>query len=252
MLRPMPTLYRPALSRSAVRAAGWVLAGVLVSGAAMASPHTDADPLAGLLEDRGLAAPFVANPNPGHLLPAGAAPAAQRPATFAEQVRESASGMVVSAMNFLGVRYVRGGDSAEEGFDCSGFTRHVFENSIGLILPRRADDQATAPGLVKVRRDELQPGDLVFFNTLRRTFSHVGIYVGEGRFIHAPRSGGNVRVENMRVSYWAKRFTGARRVADKHLIAAAPALPAPQPAMVHTSAPAAPAAFAAPIESHWN
>lgn len=252
MLRPMSTLYRPALSRPAIRAASLLLAGVLMSGTAMASPRSAADPLAGLIEDRGLAAPFVANPNPGPLLPAGAAPAAQRPPTFAQQVRESASGMVVSAMNFLGVRYVRGGDSAEEGFDCSGFTRHVFENSIGLILPRRADDQATAPGLVKVRREELQPGDLVFFNTLRRTFSHVGIYVGEGRFIHAPRSGGNVRVENMRVSYWAKRFTGARRVADKLLTAAATSLPSPQPAMLHPSAPDTPAAFTAATENHWN
>ncbi|WP_436022487.1 C40 family peptidase [Rhizobacter sp. LjRoot28] len=248
----MSTLYRPALSRHAARAASLLLAGALVSGAAVASPQPGTDPLAGLIEDRGLAAPFVANPNPGHLLPAGTAPAVQRPATFAQQVRESASGMVVSAMNFLGVRYVRGGDSAEEGFDCSGFTRHVFENSIGLILPRRADEQATAPGLVKVRREELQPGDLVFFNTLRRTFSHVGIYVGEGKFIHAPRSGGNVRVENMRVSYWAKRFTGARRVADKHLTVAATPLPSSQPAMVHTSAPATPPAFSAATENHWN
>ena len=77
--------------------------------------------------------------------------------------------------------------SAETGFDCSGFTRHVFETSLGLVLPRRADEQAAAPGLVAVKREDLQPGDLVFFNTLRRTFSHVGIYIGDNRFIHAPR-----------------------------------------------------------------
>ena len=68
-------------------------------------------------------------------------------------------------------------------------------------------------GLQKVPRDDLQPGDLVFFNTMRRAFSHVGIYVGEGRFIHAPRSGGQVRVEDMRQAYWSKRFNGARRAA---------------------------------------
>jgi cell wall-associated NlpC family hydrolase len=130
---------------------------------------------------------------------------------FVNRVRDKASDMVLTAMNFLGVRYKRGGNSADSGFDCSGFTRQVFESSLGLILPRRADEQAHAPGLVTVKRDELQPGDLVFFNTLRRTFSHVGIYIGDGKFIHAPRPGGEVRVEDMRFVYWAKRFTGARR-----------------------------------------
>jgi cell wall-associated NlpC family hydrolase len=109
------------------------------------------------------------------------------------------------------VQQVRDGNSAESGFDCSGFTRHVFEQSLGLVLPRRADQQARSAGLFTVQRDDLKPGDLVFFNTLRRTFSHVGIYVGEGKFIHAPKPGGEVRIESMGDSYWAKRFTGARR-----------------------------------------
>jgi cell wall-associated NlpC family hydrolase len=127
------------------------------------------------------------------------------------RVRDAASEMVLSAMNFLGVPYRRGGDSVEEGFDCSGFTRHVFEMSIGMVLPRRADQQAQQAGLLTVKRDELKPGDLVFFNTMRRAFSHVGIYVGEGKFIHAPRTGGQVRVEDMRQAYWVKRYNGARR-----------------------------------------
>lgn len=126
-------------------------------------------------------------------------------------VRDTASDLVLSAMNFLGVRYKLGGNSIESGFDCSGFTRHIFEMSVGLVLPRRADEQAKDSNLAAVRKDELKPGDLVFFNTMRRTFSHVGIYVGEGKFIHAPRTGSAVRVEDMRDSYWAKRFTGARR-----------------------------------------
>jgi cell wall-associated NlpC family hydrolase len=130
---------------------------------------------------------------------------------FVNEVRSKASDMVVTAMNFIGVRYQRGGNSADGGFDCSGFTRQVFETSLGLVLPRRADEQAKASGLLAVKRDELQPGDLVFFNTLRRTFSHVGIYVGDGKFIHSPRPGGEVRVEDMRFVYWAKRFTGGRR-----------------------------------------
>jgi cell wall-associated NlpC family hydrolase len=126
------------------------------------------------------------------------------------QVRDTASDLVLSAMNFLGVPYRRGGVT-DDGFDCSGFTRHVFELSLGLVLPHRADDQAKNAGLLAVTREELKPGDLVFFNTMRRTFSHVGIYVGEDKFIHAPRPGGEVRVDDMRQSYWARRFTGARR-----------------------------------------
>ena len=79
------------------------------------------------------------------------------------------------------------------------------------MLPRRADQQANQAGLLQVARDELKPGDLVFFNTMRRAFSHVGIYVGDGKFIHSPRAGGEVRVEDMRQAYWTKRFNGARR-----------------------------------------
>lgn len=127
------------------------------------------------------------------------------------QVRDTASDLVLSAMNFLGVRYKLGGNSMENGFDCSGFTRHIFEMSVGLVLPRRADEQARLTSLLPIKQDELKPGDLVFFNTMRRTFSHVGIYVGEGKFIHAPRTGSAIRVEDMREAYWAKRFTGARR-----------------------------------------
>ncbi|MCH8181016.1 MAG: C40 family peptidase [Proteobacteria bacterium] len=134
---------------------------------------------------------------------------------LAQHMRDTASDiasdLVLSAMNFLGVPYRRGGDSRETGFDCSGFTRHVFENSIGLILPRRAIEQANSPALMPVQQAELKPGDLVFFNTLRHTFSHVGIYIGDNKFIHSPRAGGQVRVEDMRQAYWQQRFDGARR-----------------------------------------
>ena len=156
---------------------------------------------------------------------------------FVSQVRDKASDMVVTAMNFLGVRYKRGGNDADTGFDCSGFTRQVFESSLGLVLPRRADEQAKAAGLVNVKKDELQPGDLVFFNTLRRTFSHVGIYVGDGKFIHSPKPGGEVRVESMNFAYWAKRFTGARRAEPLAEPGTADVRPAP-PALVQTLAPA--------------
>ena len=122
-----------------------------------------------------------------------------------------AADLVISAMNVLGVPYRRGGSSNDTGFDCSGFTRHIFEISLGLLLPRRAEEQAASAGLFSIARDQLRPGDLVFFNTLRQTFSHVGIYLGDDKFIHAPRSGAGVRIDDMTQSYWSQRFTGARR-----------------------------------------
>jgi cell wall-associated NlpC family hydrolase len=138
--------------------------------------------------------------------------------------------MVVAAMNFVGVPYRLGGNDADTGFDCSGFTKHLFELNLGLSLPRRSHEQAAAQGFVDVPRRDLQPGDLVFFNTLRRAFSHVGIYVGEGRFIHSPRAGASVRLESMQSSYWQRRFDGARRVALADTAAARPsASSAPHP-----------------------
>jgi cell wall-associated NlpC family hydrolase len=127
-----------------------------------------------------------------------------------DTVSEQASSLVINAMAFLDVPYRYGGNSAETGFDCSGFVRAVYEQSLGKILPRRSDEQAAATQTID--RSELKPGDLVFFNTMRRTFSHVGIYVGDGKFIHSPRSGAQVRMEDMRATYWNKRFNGARRV----------------------------------------
>lgn len=184
-----------------------LLAVASVAAAACAHAAPDGgDAITQLLAERGfLAQPQAASP---------AGPSQDR--GLMAQVRDTASEMVLTAMNFLGVPYRRGGDSAEDGFDCSGFTRHIFERSLGLVLPRRVDDQASAPGLVPVSREDLKPGDLVFFNTLRRTFSHVGIYIGDGKFIHSPRSGAQVRIEDMRISYWTQRFTGARRAGVLH------------------------------------
>jgi cell wall-associated NlpC family hydrolase len=123
---------------------------------------------------------------------------------------DQASSLVINALAFLGVPYKWGGNSHETGFDCSGFVRAVYEQSVGKLLPRRSDEQAAATE--PIDRHELKPGDLVFFNTMRRAFSHVGIYVGDGKFVHSPRAGAQVRVEDMRVAYWNKRFNGARRV----------------------------------------
>lgn len=125
-------------------------------------------------------------------------------------VGSQASELVVNAMGYIGVPYKRGG-SNENGFDCSGFVRAMYQKTMGLVLPHNARAQAAVTDIID--RAELQPGDLVFYNTLRKTFSHVGIYIGEGKFIHSPRSGGEVRIENMSDAYWVKRFNGARRVA---------------------------------------
>ncbi len=125
-------------------------------------------------------------------------------------VTEKASELVVAAMGFLGVPYKRGGNTFDTGFDCSGFVKALFEQSAGLLLPRKAEQQAAAT--VEIDKAELQPGDLVFFNTLKKAFSHVGIYVGDGKFIHSPRAGSAVRVEDMHKTYWNQRFDGARRV----------------------------------------
>ena len=146
-----------------------------------------------------------------------APPAAPEQSTFVDRVvnRASASvtavqGTLETALDLIGIRYRRGGTSPETGFDCSGFVDHVFKEGLGLYLPHSAR-QISKTGEA-VTQDELQPGDLVFFNTMRRAFSHVGIYLGDNKFVHAPRSGGVVRVEDMSDSYWRKRFNGARRV----------------------------------------
>lgn len=131
-----------------------------------------------------------------------------------QQVRQTVvdrtSDLVVTTMGFLGVPYRRGGNTVETGFDCSGFVRAMYNQTVGHLLPRRAEEQAAATQ--KIDRSELKPGDLVFFNTMRRAFSHVGIYVGEGKFIHSPKPGAQVRLEDMSGSYWQRRFSGARRV----------------------------------------
>jgi cell wall-associated NlpC family hydrolase len=128
------------------------------------------------------------------------------------QVAQSAGNIVVSAMGYLGLPYKRGGNTFETGFDCSGFVKALYEQTLGKVLPRSAAEQAAQT--TQIDKTELQPGDLVFFNTMRRAFSHVGIYIGEGKFIHSPKPGAQVRIEDMNVNYWATRFNGARRVDD--------------------------------------
>lgn len=114
------------------------------------------------------------------------------------------------ALQQIGVKYRYGGTSPDRGFDCSGLIHYSAQASWGLKLPRRARDMAQVGQKLKV--SELVVGDLVFFNTLGHRYSHVGIYLGDGYFVHAPSSRGYVRVENMSARYWKKRYTGARRI----------------------------------------
>lgn len=118
--------------------------------------------------------------------------------------------ILMSAFSLTGVKYKWGGSSPETGFDCSGFVRYVFQQAANLTLPHGA--RALSQLGQKIPLDQLRPGDLVFFNTLKSAFSHVGIYVGDGRFIHAPSSGGGIHIVNMDEEYWSKRFNGARRI----------------------------------------
>ena len=127
-----------------------------------------------------------------------------------QTVGEKTTDLLGQAMGLLGVPYRRGGTSENTGFDCSGFVRHLYEQSFGKLLPHRAAEQAKVTETIDPT--ELKPGDLVFFNTMKRAFSHVGIYVGDGKFIHSPRAGKSVQVDDMRSAYWQKRFNGARRV----------------------------------------
>lgn len=123
-----------------------------------------------------------------------------------------ARGLASTALTYLGIDYSYGGDTPTQGFDCSGLVRYAAEQSLGLKLPRRSADMARLGESIK--RNELERGDLVFFNTRGHRFSHVGIYLGEGKFVHAPRTGSQVRVESMNIGYWKKRYNGARRLAS--------------------------------------
>lgn len=123
---------------------------------------------------------------------------------------DAAKNLATYANSLVGVRYKYGGNSPDTGFDCSGFVGHVFRHTVGIKLPRSSDDISHIGQAIG--KSKLRAGDLVFFNTLQRKFSHVGIYLGDDRFIHAPSSGGSVRTENMRENYWKKHYDGARRI----------------------------------------
>jgi cell wall-associated NlpC family hydrolase len=135
---------------------------------------------------------------------------ADRASSLADRATSTAQELVLYSMGLIGIRYVFGGRSPETGFDCSGLVRYVFDRVTGRSLPHTSYEMA---GLgMQVSSTDLQPGDLVFYNTRGRRNSHVGIYIGDGRFIHAPSRGGRVHIANMTERYWVTRFNGARRL----------------------------------------
>ncbi len=123
---------------------------------------------------------------------------------------ERASELAVQALALIGVNYKYGSNSPDTGFDCSGLVSHVFQQVAGIVLPRNSQSMSKVGE--KIDKAELQPGDLVFFNTRRRAFSHVGIYIGDARFVHAPSRGREVEISDMHGRYWKTRYNGARRV----------------------------------------
>src|SRR5690606_8597935 len=123
---------------------------------------------------------------------------------------KTTTALASTALTFLGTKYRYGGDTPDTGFDCSGLVTYAAEQSLGLKLPRRSAELARLG--TSVKRAELKKGDLVFFNTRGHRFSHVGIYLGDRKFVHAPRSGSVVRIESMDIAYWKKRYNGARRL----------------------------------------
>ena len=129
---------------------------------------------------------------------------------LADTVTGKSEELINRAMEVIGVRYRWDAELPQSGLDGSSFVGYVFKDKLGFLLPRKSTQMSRVGK--PIGRDELQPGDLVFFNTMRLTFSHVGIYVGDNKFIHSPSKGTTVRVDDLGSMYWDKRFDGARRL----------------------------------------
>ncbi len=140
------------------------------------------------------------------LLAACASPPARQYAVSDEQMND----LVMYAVSLADTPYRYGGNTANSGFDCSGFVGHVYRHSLGISMPRSSREISRIGRPISL--NELAPGDLVFYNTQHASFSHVGIYIGDGKFVHSPRSGESVRTEQMQMRYWVARYDGARRV----------------------------------------
>ncbi len=125
--------------------------------------------------------------------------------------KDQASDLIMNAMGLLGVAYRFGGNDPTKGLDCSSFMQYIFKQAMNVNLPRTTGEQVQVGSAVS--RSDLQPGDMVFFATAGgRRVSHVGMYIGNNRFIHAPRTGKNIEITDMGMKYWDTRYVTARRV----------------------------------------
>ncbi|MFL9814920.1 C40 family peptidase [Stutzerimonas sp. VN223-3] len=139
-----------------------------------------------------------------------------------QQLPGTAEDVLFTALGLVGTPYRYGGNTPDSGFDCSGLIGYVFRGAADLTLPRTTREMSTMRGAA-VRRDALQAGDLLFFATSGgRRVSHAAIYVGNGRFVHAPSSGGTVRLDSLSNSYWQKNYLSAKRVLDSEQLARNP------------------------------
>jgi len=127
-----------------------------------------------------------------------------------QYMADRASEVAVQAMTAIGIHYRYGGSNPDRGLDCSGLVKYVFHEAWGMVLPRTASEMSREG--TRIDRHDLKMGDLIFFKTTRRSFSHVGIYMGDDKFIHAPSTGGTVRIDDMTAQYWSSRYNGARRI----------------------------------------
>ena len=132
---------------------------------------------------------------------------------FTQDTSAQQEDISVTAIGLIGTPYRWGGNTPDSGFDCSGLIAYVFANTRGKKIPRTTGEIARASELI--RSSPIAPGDLIFFNTLGSPHSHVGIYVGKGRFVHAPTTGGTVRLDELRTPYWSNRFTEVRRLSGR-------------------------------------
>ncbi len=223
------------MARDRSRLAGPVVAGLLLACAALHAPDAAArpgkrpatesgNPPQAAVADRTRPQVAIADPTPPR--DAGADRIPSRNAAADRTLPPDAAALgpeaALRAVALIGVPYRWGGNRPATGLDCSGLVHHVF-GEIGLATPR--DTRGLSRAGATVARKSLQPGDLVFFNTLRRAYSHVGIYLGDGRFVHAPSAGAEVRIESMNASYWRQRYNGARRLGPAEDAAPAPATP---------------------------
>ena len=125
----------------------------------------------------------------------------------------SGDDLIPYAKSLIGTPYHYGGDSPRTGFDCSGFVRHVFRHTRGVTLPHNA--LALSREGQRIKATPMRPGDLVFYNTQGTPYSHVGIFLGNARFIHAPSTGKTVEISDMSLNYWREHYNGARRISAK-------------------------------------